>query len=93
MISGIKVECRLFDFICQAWLNSQDSLYPYMKLFHPVLHSLCPNLQKLPKLTSHLEKKKVLNLCMQLQDGERKTARQYPAASGAEPQRIWKLGS
>lgn len=90
---GLKVEFRLFDFICQGWLNCQETLYPFMKLFHPVLHSLCPNLQKLPKLTSHLKKKKVLSLCMQFQDGERKTARQYPAASRAEPQRIWKLGS
>lgn len=47
---GLKVEFWLFDVICQGRLNSQESLYPYMKLFHPVLRSLCPNLQKLPKL-------------------------------------------
>lgn len=34
-----------------------------------------------------------INCSMQFRDGERKTHRQYPVASGVEPQRIWRLGS
>lgn len=85
MISGIKSRMQTI------WLHLSDILirnfFTLCCTLYVQIYKSCQNSQVTWR------KKKVLNLCMQFQDSERKTARQYPVASGAEPQRIWKLGS